>query len=107
MKPFRLLILTPSALPTVTGNAMTAERWRRSLVGMGLDVRVLGTEGLDAGGLKREIDRFKPDLLSIRCSGPFPKGTRQAGAAPGSAPGQDEEGARRHDRHCERGGDLV
>ena len=65
MKPFRLLILTPSALPTVTGNAMTAERWRRSLVGMGLDVRVLDTEGLDAGGLKREIDRFKPDLLHI------------------------------------------
>jgi len=65
MKPFRLLILTPSALPTVTGNAMTAERWRRSLVGMGLDVRVLDTEGLDAGDLKREIDRFKPDLLHI------------------------------------------
>jgi glycosyltransferase involved in cell wall biosynthesis len=65
MKPFRLLILTPSALPTVTGNAMTAERWRRSLVGMGLDVRVLDTEGLDAGGLKREIDRFKPDLLHV------------------------------------------
>ena len=65
MKPFRLLILTPSALPTVTGNAMTAERWRRSLVGMGLDVRVLDTEGLDADGLKREIDRFKPDLLHV------------------------------------------
>jgi glycosyltransferase involved in cell wall biosynthesis len=65
MKPFRLLILTPSALPTVTGNAMTAERWRRSLVGMGLDVRVLDTQGLDAGGLKREIDRFKPDLLHV------------------------------------------
>ena len=65
MKPFRLLILTPSALPAVTGNAMTAERWRRSLVGMGLDVRVLDTEGLDAGGLKREIDRFKPDLLHV------------------------------------------
>ena len=41
MRPFRLLILTPTALPVVTGNAMTAERWRRSLVGMGLDVRVL------------------------------------------------------------------
>ena len=65
MRPFRLLILTPTALPVVTGNAMTAERWRRSLVGMGLDVRVLNAEGLDAGGLKREIDRFKPDLLHI------------------------------------------
>ncbi len=65
MRPFRLLILTPTALPAVTGNAMTAERWRRSLVGMGLDVRVLDSERLDAGGLKREIDRFKPDLLHI------------------------------------------
>jgi glycosyltransferase involved in cell wall biosynthesis len=65
MKPFRLLILTPSALPTVTGNAMTAERWRRCLVGMGLDVRVLDTEGLDADRLKREIDRFTPDLLHL------------------------------------------
>ena len=35
MRPFRLLILTPTALPVVTGNAMTAERWRRSLVGHG------------------------------------------------------------------------
>jgi glycosyltransferase involved in cell wall biosynthesis len=65
MTPFRLLILTPTALPTVSGNAMTAERWRRSLVGMGLDVRVLDTEGLDEGGLKREIDRFNPDLLHV------------------------------------------
>ena len=65
MKPFRLLILTPTALPAVTGNAMTAERWRRSLVGMGLDVRVLDTEGLDAVGLALEIDRFKPHLLHV------------------------------------------
>jgi glycosyltransferase involved in cell wall biosynthesis len=61
----RLLILTPTALPTVSGNAMTAERWRRSLVGMGLDVRVLATEGLAAGDLKEEIRRFGPDLIHI------------------------------------------
>ncbi len=65
MKPFRLLILTPTALPAVTGNAMTAERWRRCLVGMGLDVRVLPTEGLEPGDLKGEIIRFRPDLVHV------------------------------------------
>lgn len=65
MRPFRLLILTPTALPAVTGNAMTAERWRRSLVGMGLDVRVLPTEGLAPGDLKGEIIRFRPDLVHV------------------------------------------
>lgn len=65
MSPFRLLILTPTALPSVSGNAMTAERWRRSLVGMGLDVRVLATEGLPPEGLADEIARFKPDLLHV------------------------------------------
>jgi len=65
MKPFRLLILTPTALPAVTGNAMTAERWRRSLVGMGLDVRVLATEGLAPGDLKGEVIRFRPNLVHV------------------------------------------
>ena len=65
MKPFRLLILTPTALPAVTGNAMTAERWRRCLVGMGLDVRLLPTEGLAPGDLKGEIIRFRPDLVHV------------------------------------------
>lgn len=65
MKPFRLLILTPTALPTVSGNAMTTERWRRSLVGMGLDVQVLATEALGAVELRRDIDRFRPDILHV------------------------------------------
>lgn len=65
MNPFKLLILTPTALPAVTGNAMTAERWRRSLVGMGLDVRVIATEGCGAQDLVRDIDRFRPDILHV------------------------------------------
>lgn len=65
MSSFRLLILTPTALPTVSGNAMTAERWRRSLVGMGLDVRVIATEGLQPDEMGHEIIRFKPDLLHV------------------------------------------
>ena len=65
MKPFKLLILTPTALPAVTGNAMTAERWRRSLVGMGLDVRVFATDGWGAGDLARDIARFRPDVVHV------------------------------------------
>jgi len=65
LSSFRLLILTPTALPTVSGNAMTAERWRRSLVGMGLDVHVLATESLVPGELKSEMSRFRPDLIHV------------------------------------------
>ena len=65
MNPFKLLILTPTGLPAVTGNAMTAERWRRSLVGMGLDVRVIATEGCGAQDLVRDIERFRPDILHV------------------------------------------
>jgi L-malate glycosyltransferase len=65
LSSFRLLILTPTALPTVSGNAMTAERWRRSLVGMGLDVHVLAAESLVPSDLKGEISRFKPDLIHV------------------------------------------
>jgi len=65
VNPFKLLILTPTALPAVTGNAMTAERWRRSLVGMGLEVRVIATEGCGAKDLARDIERFRPDILHV------------------------------------------
>jgi L-malate glycosyltransferase len=65
LSSFRLLILTPTALPTVSGNAMTAERWRRSLVGMGLDVHVLAAESLVPAELKGEISRFHPDLIHV------------------------------------------
>jgi len=59
----RILILTPTALPTVTGNAMTTERWRRSLAARGEEVRVLATYGLQAAALGREIRTFSPDIL--------------------------------------------
>jgi L-malate glycosyltransferase len=59
----RILILTPAALPSVTGNAMTAERWRRALVSAGEDVRVLGTEGIQASTLAQEIRSFSPELI--------------------------------------------
>jgi hypothetical protein len=36
----RILILTPTALPSITGNAMTVERWRRGLQGRDWDIEI-------------------------------------------------------------------
>ena len=33
--PSRVLILTPTALPDITGNAVTVERWRQGLIRAG------------------------------------------------------------------------
>ena len=64
MKPdIRILILSPAALPSVTGNAITAERWRRGLGKKGWTVHVLASRELEASNLRREIDQFRPDLI--------------------------------------------
>jgi glycosyltransferase involved in cell wall biosynthesis len=59
----RVIILTPTALPNVTGNAITAERWRRSLSQKGLVVNVMETQHLDARGLVYGLDRFRPHIV--------------------------------------------
>ncbi|MCX5853517.1 MAG: glycosyltransferase [Deltaproteobacteria bacterium] len=59
----RVIILTPTAFPNVTGNAITAERWRRSLSQKGLAVNVMETQHLDARGLVYGLDRFRPHIV--------------------------------------------
>jgi len=59
----RVLMLSPTTLPTVTGNAVTVERWRQALSKGGFAVRVLATEGLSDGQLVQEVRDFKPDLI--------------------------------------------
>jgi len=61
----RVLILTPTALPAVTGNAVTAERWRRALAAQGLDVKVLASLESDARGLLDLLRSFDPDLVHV------------------------------------------
>ncbi len=61
----RILILTPTTLPTVTGNAITAERWRRSLTDKRETVEVLATEGVHAPDLLERAGRFQPDIIHI------------------------------------------
>ncbi len=64
MKPKpRLLILSPSGLSSVTGNAITAERWWRALEEKGWAVQILAIRDLEASILKKEIDGFLPDLI--------------------------------------------
>ena len=63
MRPLRVLLLTPAALPSVAGNATTAERWRRSLAALGHDVRVLAAARLGPGDHAEENRSFRPDVL--------------------------------------------
>jgi len=59
----RILLLSPTALPAVTGNALTAERWRRALEEKGCRVGVLATAGLGASVLGEEVERFHPHVI--------------------------------------------
>ncbi len=61
----RILILTPTALPSVTGNAVTAERWRRCLEGRGLAVQVWPTEEKSPPALLEAIRLFRPNVIHI------------------------------------------
>jgi L-malate glycosyltransferase len=61
----RILILTPSAFPALTGNAVTTERWRRSLTGKGMAVEVLPVDGSDRLALPELLQRFRPDLIHV------------------------------------------
>ena len=59
----RVIILTPTAFPHLTGNAVSAERWRRALSLQGAEVVVLETQDLDGRGLVERLDRFRPHLI--------------------------------------------
>ena len=61
----RILILTPTALPSVTGNAMTVERWRWSLTERNCSVQVFATEDGQLSELLECLDVFQPDILHV------------------------------------------
>lgn len=62
-KPLRILLLTPSTLPRVSGNAITAERWRRGLAELGHPVRVVASDGLCLAALAEHLRTFQPHLV--------------------------------------------
>ena len=59
----RVLILAPHLLPRVTGNAVTAERWRQLLTAQGVPVHFLETDKLDAESLIACIEDFSPEII--------------------------------------------
>jgi glycosyltransferase involved in cell wall biosynthesis len=61
----RILMLTPTALPSITGNAITAERWRRFLEKKGVSANVWSPQDKNASDLLFELQSFKPDLIHV------------------------------------------
>lgn len=59
----RVLVLTPTTLPDISGNAISAERWRQSLTNRGLEVHVVATAHLNAGYLIKSLENIKPDVV--------------------------------------------
>ena len=60
---FHVLILTPHAFPSVTGNAVTVERWRRLLTGSGVSVSVMAADRVNERNLHTAIAKFAPHLV--------------------------------------------
>jgi glycosyltransferase involved in cell wall biosynthesis len=65
MSQVRVLILTPTALPTITGNAITAERWRQGLIREGCQVEVLTTRDGELPKIGQAVACFRPDVIHV------------------------------------------
>jgi len=61
----RVLILSPTVFPTVSGNGVTAERWRFHLRELGVEVRTLATEKMGTSDLEAALGAFEPDVLHV------------------------------------------
>lgn len=61
----RVLILTPTVLPRMTGNAITAERWRRLLVARGVSVRIQASDDLPVRDMAEVMETFDPHLVHV------------------------------------------
>jgi len=59
----RILIISPSIFPEVTGNAITTERWRRSLQAQGIAVEVLSSDKLNL--FLECLNHFHPDVIHV------------------------------------------
>lgn len=57
------LLLTPSAPPRLTGNAVTVERISHLLAGAGVTCRIVDLSGTAAGALREAARDFEPDLI--------------------------------------------
>lgn len=62
-RALRVLILTPTVFPTVTGNAITAERWREYLIKGGATARTVATHGCEPKAVLDVIRGFAPHVI--------------------------------------------
>src|SRR5262245_27337742 len=80
MVPLRVAILTPTAPPAVTGNAITVERIRRGLTARSVDARVWDLSVAPADDIERAIAAFAPALVhAFHAFRAGPLGARVAG----------------------------
>jgi len=63
MRDRRILIITPTTLPDISGNAITAERWRQSLLKKGVSANVIAAEGFGTENLVRCLESIKPHVV--------------------------------------------
>ena len=61
--PFRVALLTPFALPSVRGNAVTVARIAQGLADRGVDVRVWDRSVSDDAAIAGEVEAFAPTLV--------------------------------------------
>ncbi len=59
----RILILSPTVLPDTTGNAITAERWRKLLEAAGAKVLVVASEKMSGYSFREIVQQFEPHLI--------------------------------------------
>lgn len=63
MPPLRLALLTPSAFPSVTGNAVTVGRIARGLSALGVDIRVWDLSAMSERAVADAVGRFSPAIV--------------------------------------------
>ncbi len=82
----RVLILSPTAFPSVTGNGVTTERWRRHLGQQGVEARVQAVQSIEAEDLREALRVYRPDVIHVhhayKAGRVLCKGKALAGAAP-------------------------
>jgi L-malate glycosyltransferase len=61
----KILIVTPSRFPTIAGNAVTTERWRRTLTLKGITLDIVTPDELSPDALADRLQNFRPDLVHI------------------------------------------
>ncbi|MGD0275056.1 MAG: glycosyltransferase [Syntrophales bacterium] len=59
----RALLLTPTAFPKLTGNAITVDRIHHSLTGKGVTSRIIDLSYNPTEAVMKKANAFKPDLI--------------------------------------------